>query len=162
MDLTGKTFGRLTVVQNDSTRKGYVICECACGNKVSIRQTSLTKKRCPTRSCGCICKEKASETGRKTIQGNSAPYREVNIRYKTNFHVIERENPGKNNKSGYKGVWYNSSQNKYEAYISIHRKRIHLGHFAKLEDAVKARKNAEDELFAPLIAAKYAGELPVV
>lgn len=162
MNLTGKIFGRLTVVENDSTRKGYVICKCTCGNKVSIRQTSLTKKKSPTRSCGCICKEIASETGRKTIQGNSAPYRETNMKYGTNFHVIERDKPAKNNKSGYKGVWFNSSLNKYEAYISIHRKRIHLGRFTKIEDAVKARKNAEDKIFAPLIAAKQAEALSVL
>lgn len=154
MNLIGRTFGRLNVIDNDRTRPGYVICECECGNKVSIKGYSLTKKQHPTQSCGCIRKEVVSEIGRRTIHNNSAKRIEANKRYNTNFQIIESEVPAKNNKSGYKGVWYNPTRGKYEAYISLHRKRISLGGFDKLEDAVKARKTAEDELFAPLIAAK--------
>ena len=53
-------------------------------------------------------------------------------------------------------MWYDPTRGKYEAYITLHRKKICLGRFSKLEDAVKARKAAEDELFAPLISAKRA------
>lgn len=39
-------------------------------------------------------------------------------------------------------------RDKYRAYITVDRKQIHLGTFKKLEDAVKARKNAEKHYFS--------------
>lgn len=39
-------------------------------------------------------------------------------------------------------------KDKYRAYITVDRKQIHLGIFEKLEDAVKARKNAEERYFS--------------
>lgn len=155
MNLIGRNFGRLRVIANDRAKPGYVICECKCGNKVSVRSYNLTKKN-PTQSCGCIQKETMSEIGRRTIQANSAKRLETNMRYNTNFQIIESEEPAKNNKSGHKGVWYDPTRGRYEAYITLHRKKICLGRFPKLEDAIRARKTAEDELFAPLIAAKRA------
>lgn len=49
-------------------------------------------------------------------------------------------------KSGYKGITavYN---NKYQAHITVNKKRIHLGTFNTLEEAVAARKEAEDKYF---------------
>lgn len=41
-------------------------------------------------------------------------------------------------------VW----RDKYRAYITVDRKQIHIGTFKKLEDAVKARKNAEEHYFS--------------
>lgn len=47
------------------------------------------------------------------------------------------------NKSGCTGVdWYEPSQ-KWRAVISSDNERIHLGHFARIEDAIAARKAAE-------------------
>lgn len=156
MNLIGRTFDRLEVVAEDTSRRGYVICKCACGKSVSIRGYSLTQKHNPTRSCGCLQRETMSAIGRRTIHANSAKRIETNMRYGTNFQIIERNTPAKNNKSGHKGVWYDQVRGKYEAYISLRRKRICLGRFSSLDDAVKAREDAEDKLFAPLIAAKRA------
>lgn len=39
-------------------------------------------------------------------------------------------------------------KDKYRAYITVDRKQIHLGIFEKLEDAVKARRNAEEHYFS--------------
>ena len=47
------------------------------------------------------------------------------------------------NTSGHKGVALFKESNKWMAYISVNGKRIHLGLFNLLEDAVKARKDAE-------------------
>ena len=97
-----------------------------------------------------------SATGKRVIEANRARIVETNMRYNTNFSIIEREAPCKRNTSGYTGVRYNPARGKYEAYITLHYKRVNLGRFSKLEDAVKARQKAEDELFAPLIEAKRA------
>lgn len=63
-ELTGKIFGYLTVLEQDTSRpKGgakYWICRCKCGTVKSIRGSNLTSRVRPTRSCGCLAKEKAS------------------------------------------------------------------------------------------------------
>lgn len=53
------------------------------------------------------------------------------------------------NTSGYKGVSWDNNQSKWVAYISINKKRKHLGSFDSFENAVLARKKAEE---------KYQGE----
>ena len=153
MDLIDRRFGRL-VVTGRAERKGYVICECDCGNKKEIRATQLTMKKQPTRSCGCIQREKASEIGSRDIADNAKAKNETNMAFNTNFQVIENPNLPRNNRSGHKGVWFDPKRQLYEAFIQVHGTRIHLGRFAKYEDAVKARTKAEEEYFAPLIKQK--------
>ena len=54
-DLTGKRFGRLTVVGPHPVRTGYKmirwICKCDCGNEKLITTANIGKN---TNSCGCI------------------------------------------------------------------------------------------------------------
>lgn len=156
MELIGKRFGRLKVIENDKLRPYYVICECECGNSVSVRRGSLTKSHSPTRSCGCLRRETASAIGSRTIYGNFAKTLETNQKYGTNFQIIGRTTPSRNNRSGYTGVWFDPARGKYEAYISLHKRRICLGRFSNLNDAIAARRQAEEQMFAPLIAAKCA------
>ena len=153
MDLLGNKYGRLTVTDN-AQRKGYVVCRCECGNSLEVRATSLTKKKEPTRSCGCLHREVVRQIGAHNIAENSKDRLTTDIRYNTNFGVIEQDTPPVNNTSGKKGVWFNKSRNRWEAYINVHNKRIHLGRYEKREDAEKARVKAEEEYFRPLIEAK--------
>lgn len=54
IDLTGQTFGKLTVLRKDSSAekgKARWICKCECGNVVSILSDSLRSGK--TTSCGC-------------------------------------------------------------------------------------------------------------
>lgn len=44
------------------------------------------------------------------------------------------------------GVSWSKSNNKYRAYINLDGKQKHLGYYDNLEDAVKARKEAEELL----------------
>lgn len=63
-DLTGKTFGRLTVIKqaddyvnSQGTRYAQWLCQCSCGSEPKVvRQTSLRSGA--STSCGCIQKEK--------------------------------------------------------------------------------------------------------
>lgn len=52
-----------------------------------------------------------------------------------------------NNKSGYAGVWWDNERKKWQAYIKINKKKIYLGRFDQLNDAVRARKKAEEKHF---------------
>lgn len=60
-DLTGKVFGRLTVVsKNDLPR--YCNCVCLCGNETKVRKDCLESGN--TKSCGCLARETASRQAR--------------------------------------------------------------------------------------------------
>ena len=56
IDLTGQVFGRLTVIERDksvdSDKGAYWICQCECGNIVSVKSYSLRSGA--TKSCGCL------------------------------------------------------------------------------------------------------------
>jgi len=58
-DITGKKFGRLTVIEKignvvspNGNSTPILECICDCGNKVVIRRTSLVSGN--TKSCGCL------------------------------------------------------------------------------------------------------------
>lgn len=153
MDLVGKKFGRLTVLKKAS-KCGYVLCQCECGNRKEIRASSITKAEKPTRSCGCIQREKAHNTGSASISRNSKNRVETDMRFNTNFGVIEQDKPPKNNKSGHKGVYYDKRRGLWYAYINIHGKRINLGRYITKEKAIQERISAEEKYFLPLIKEK--------
>lgn len=61
-NLIGQKFGRLTVLKEDFIDKKHCIhwlCQCDCGNLVSVRTDQLKSGR--AKSCGCLAKEKARE-----------------------------------------------------------------------------------------------------
>ena len=57
-------------------------------------------------------------------------------------HVISA-----NNTSGVSGVSYNRADEMWESYISVDKKKIRLGEYNNFDDAVKARKEAENKYF---------------
>ena len=62
VDLTGQTFGRLTVIErasNDNQGRARWLCECSCEdkNKVIVSGYNLRNKKNPTNSCGCLNRE---------------------------------------------------------------------------------------------------------
>lgn len=73
IDLTGKRFGRLTVLyEGERVRQECGkcvrtwVCKCDCGNIVIVRQYNLTRKPpYNTTSCGCYARQKRSENMRK-------------------------------------------------------------------------------------------------
>lgn len=69
IDLTGKRFGRLTVIeraedyiQQNGRHRIMWLCKCDCGNYVKVMKNNLYGH---TRSCGCLAKETASKVSRK-------------------------------------------------------------------------------------------------
>lgn len=78
IDLTGKRFGRLTVLnraENNGKNTTWV-CKCDCGNVTIIRGASLRKGL--TNSCGCLRKETATVQARKNAH---AMFRGEKINY---------------------------------------------------------------------------------
>lgn len=69
--LVGKRFGRLTVKERDLTKpighscSSYWICQCDCGNTVSVSFSGLSLGH--TQSCGCLHKDQLRERNYKDI-----------------------------------------------------------------------------------------------
>lgn len=66
----------------------------------------------------------------------------VNLRVVTNMDNNKNKPIQKNNTSGFVGVTLFKRINKWRAYIVVLDKQIHLGYFEKIEDAIKARIEA--------------------
>jgi hypothetical protein len=77
------------------------------------------------------------------INGNSLDNKKCNLRMATKSQNAMNSKIPNNNTSGCKGVFWNNIYNKYQANICINYNTIHLGYFKKIEDAIKARKEAE-------------------
>lgn len=111
-----------TVISTDAPpeHRYHILCRCVCGNEKWVSRSAL--RRGKSKSCGC------------QKHGLSVAYAGFGRR------------KNKNSRTGITGVsvW----NDKYRAYITVDRKQIHLGTFKKLEDAVKARRNAEEQYFS--------------
>lgn len=176
-DLTGKKFGKLTVLGKTEERKNGNICWhciCECGNSVIVRTTNLNSGN--TKSCGCVQKEKA----RKTIGKYRKPYEKTGLckfnnsdenkkRAKERYPETAKsmglkdgtmasklnDTIPKNNTSGVRGVY--CRYGKFIAAIRFKGKLHTIGTYDTLEKATEARKKAEEFYFAP-VAEQYKAE----
>lgn len=81
------------------------------------------------------------------INHNGLDNRKSNLRICTNQQNICNCNTPKNNKSGYKGVYWSKERNKWCAQISINNKTKSLGRYNTIEEAIEARKKAAKEYY---------------
>lgn len=75
IDLTGKTFGRWTVLYRDGTdKRGSVMwrCRCECGTEATVRGSSLTSGN--SKSCGCYNHDSKVANATKHGQSQSRLY----------------------------------------------------------------------------------------
>lgn len=73
--------------------------------------------------------------------------RKLNLRIVTQQQNTMNCQISKNNTSGVTGVYWHKSAKKWAASIKINRKPIHLGLFEDVNDAIIARKQAEEKYF---------------
>lgn len=72
-NLTGQVFERLTVIERDLSKprghyeKVYWICQCECGNKISVAGKNLVSGN--TKSCGCFQKEQSAKAHKLNLAG---------------------------------------------------------------------------------------------
>lgn len=81
------------------------------------------------------------------INGDKLDNRKCNLRICTQADNSKNKKIPKNNTSGHKGVCWNKSAKKWIAYIGKNKKLYNLGSFEYIEDAIKARKEAEEKYF---------------
>ena len=142
-DLTGKVFGKLTVLELAEWKNGtsYWRCRCECGNETKVRYAYLINGH--TKSCGCL-QNSIIKTNMKFVDGTS-----VTLLEKTGKRLL------KNNSSGYNGVYLNRRTQKWTAQIGFKGKNYNLGSFSRIEDAVDARKKAEDRIYGEFLEWYY-------
>lgn len=141
-DLSGQTFGQLHVdafVRTDKNGHSIFQCTCLrCGKKFETLGTSIIERR--TVSCGCVCKEN-STIGRQKVRDEA-------VELGTNVGKLKAKQAFKSNKTtGIRGVCYIKSQGKYKAYITFRKVRYMLKYSSDLEECIKARKEAEEQIF---------------
>lgn len=78
----------------------------------------------------------------KTFDNRKSNLRIVTVA-QNNMNASKRTN----NTSGTTGISWHKGVGKWRARINVNGKEVHLGYFDKFEDAVKARKEAEDKYF---------------
>ena len=80
VDLTGKKFGRLTVIRRANCNNKHACweCRCSCGNPNTVVVSSDFLKSGHTKSCGCIHRECARQVGLSNTKWNPLEKRILN------------------------------------------------------------------------------------
>jgi hypothetical protein len=81
------------------------------------------------------------------INHDTLDNRKINLRIVTRSQNNMNKGLSSNNDSGIAGVRWDENRMKWTAYITINYNRMYLGYFNNFEDAVKARKEAEEKYF---------------
>ncbi len=152
--LIGQRFGKLTVTEDLGTRKGGKIhmwhCVCDCGGEIDVAQDHLIQGL--TKSCGCL-HDSIGRENLKLVRGTSVTKLEG-----------RKGKLNASNTSGYNGVYEQYSHGKqtgrWKAQIGFCGKTYGLGTFEKIEDAVAARKEAEERLYGSFLDWYYQEYLP--
>lgn len=144
VDLTGRMFGYLKVIERAQGKvRGKVKrvvwrCECQnCGSIVEVYADSLVSGS--VKSCGCLLTQRDMPDRIKAEFVNGTQLSKIN------------SIPTASNKTGVVGVNWDKSRGKWQASIRLQGKRYNLGRFDKFDDAVIARKEAEQRLFQPIL-----------
>lgn len=138
-DYIGKVFGRLTVIGYEGRKRKitersavtitYWKCRCVCGKEIVAAQPELQNG--DTKSCGCLQKDHA-RNALKLVDNTSVALLERNRTVRSH------------NTSGCTGVFYDKRTGKWAAYINFKKKRYWLGRYSEKNEAIKARKAAEE------------------
>lgn len=145
-DLTGRVFGRLTVLGRSDKRNSRGVrttpmweCRCECG--------AITYKATDTLTNGdeSMCAECATKNAVEKARAGAG------FVGGTQLSKIRDMKPTKANTSGCRGVYYDKKTNKYRARLRFQGKMIDFGTYDKFEDAVFARKKGEDKYYGEFL-----------
>lgn len=81
------------------------------------------------------------------IKHNTFDNRKSNLRIATKQQNAQNASLSKNNTSGVTGVTWHKRDKVWQARITLNYKKIHLGYFESFDDAVRARKEAEEKYY---------------
>jgi len=146
-DITGQRFGRLVAICATEKRQGSSIiwkCRCDCGKVVEVSMKHLQDGG--TRSCGCLLHDTSVAIG-KSLDIHKI----FGLVENTSISNIKNKKARKDSKTGHRGVYFSNKKGKYIAHIGFQKKNYILGRFDTLEEAIKARSRAEEEIYEPFL-----------
>ncbi len=81
------------------------------------------------------------------INGNTLDNRKSNLRICTISQNLRNKKIGKNNTTGYKGIYWNKKNLKWQTNIGVNGKSIHIGVYQNKIDAARAYNKASVKYF---------------
>ena len=142
LELAGQRFGMLAILrpaENIGVKTAWV-CRCDCGREIIVRTKSLRSGH--TKSCGCTGGPQRARQALTYVDG-------------TCVEVLKSKKIRKNNTRGVPGVTWIRRDRLWRATIFFKGKDYYLGSYHRLEDAVKARKRAEEDLYGNFLHEFY-------
>ena len=157
-DVRGKKFVKLTALypieEGGNYGKELWLCECECGNTLKVTPNHLNWGW--VTNCGCL---RLAKSGHKYISRKNEKwqarlpidgkrvYLGVYNKLEDAVKACEEQKRvdtslSSKNTSGYTGI--SKDRGKWIAYIGYQKKRIYLGSFHHIEEAIAARKEAEE------------------
>ena len=141
-NLVGRRFGKLEVVGRSDKRGSRGArtvplweCRCECGNITYKATDTLTN---PELS---MCNECVGKYARSK-QREKAGYVDG-----TQLSRIKSDKLISSNTSGCRGVYYDKRSGMWRARLKFKGKLMNFGSYKKFDDAVKARKDAEQQIY---------------
>lgn len=125
-NIAGKRFGKLIAqerIQDKTNGKILWLCQCDCGNTTIVQINNL--KSGHTKSCGCM--KDMHQLG--CVEG-------------TNLSLIRSKKLNRNNKSGVKGVSYNTTRKRWIARLTFQGK-VYSRSCKSFDEAIVQRKQME-------------------
>ncbi len=157
-DYTGKKSGRLTAIRDTGKRRGNAIWLflCECGNEIEVCANDVFSGN--TKSCGCLVREVSSAHIKKVVNESEKlkKFHEWDTQEKgTKITTLRPDRFRKDNTSGTTGVYWHKQAKKWKSEIHFKGEKKGLGLFKNKQDAINARKEAEEKYFKPILE-KYA------
>lgn len=136
VDISERTYRELTALYPlpRRTHGGSVVwhCRCSCGRELDVSYNELVYSS--RVSCGCWKRKRERNLSHLLTHLDG-----------TSIDMIRSQKVPTNSTTGVRGVY--RINGKYEAKIVFQKRQYHLGKYDKIEDAAKARQDAEKLLF---------------
>lgn len=142
LDLTSKTnkYRCTAIKQLEKHSDSYFwLCKCSSGKEFVVLAKNFPK----VKSCGCA----QTRARKKNIQKAQETFLNGCVEI-SSVYCIKPKKMLKNNTSGVRGITYDRTTQKWQAQIVFKGKTYKLGRYIDKEDAIRARKMAEEAMFS--------------
>ncbi|WP_432643346.1 helix-turn-helix domain-containing protein [Acidaminococcus sp.] len=139
----GDRYGYWTVLEPPDYKTRKVRCQCDCGRVRNVFLVQLYRGL--STSCGCHHVDNPTDK-QKAVRAFGREVLDAVHKHRLTIKYIGKK-VNKNSTTGHTGVSFNKRAKKYFAYIMVNRQKIHLGYYERIEDAIAARKAAEEKYY---------------
>ena len=152
-DLTGKVFGHITVLRRSPERRRrgdrqLVEWECQCECGAIVYRTSDQLSDTKERMCVSCARKNSAAIAQKSAGFEGG----------TQVTKIQNMKLSSANTSGCRGVYHHKKQKKWCARLKFQGKLMNFGSYDNFEDAVKARRRAEEEVYGTYLSSLVSNQ----